>query len=126
MAVSHSACFITFNMHGYNQGVEYLKDLCTYGDVICIQEHWLYPGDLHLLNEIDNEFVCFSCSAMNDTVKKGVMFGRLFGGVAILVRTALAVHTKLIHKSDRFFIIQYFDTLIVNVYMPSKSVKKLH
>ena len=86
-----------FNMHGYHQGIEYLKDLCTYGDVlvICIQEHWLHPGDLHLLNEINTEFVCFSCSTINDSVKKGVMFGHLFGEVAILVRTAVAVHTKI-------------------------------
>ena len=34
---------LTYNMHGYNQGCEFLKEVCSIHlyDVIFIQEHWL-------------------------------------------------------------------------------------
>jgi hypothetical protein len=38
--------FLTYNMHGFNQGHVFLEELCKTNayDVIFIQEHWLPPA----------------------------------------------------------------------------------
>ena len=110
-------------MHGYNQGFLYLKDLCQHADIVFIQEHWLYPSNLHLLDKICTDFVCFSSSAVGELVDKGATIGRPFGGVAVLVRAKVATSCQLICASKRFIIVQYGDMLFVNVYMPCKSVR---
>jgi len=66
--------------------------------------------------------LCFGSSAMTECISKRIMFGRPFGGVAILVGANVAKFCQLIHKSQRFIIVRYSETLLVNVYMPCKSV----
>lgn len=87
--------FLTYNMHGYNQGIHYIKQNCSSADVIFVQEHWLPPCDLHKLQNISDDFICFSSSAMCNVIDRGILVGRPFGGVAILVRSSLARHCKL-------------------------------
>ena len=115
--------FATFNLHGFNQGVQYLKDLCLNTDVIFTQVHWLPPSGLSILDNVYSDFVCFSSSAMGSTVDRGIMSGRPFGSVAIFVRSDLVKHCRLICKAERFIIVCYRDTVFVNVYMPCSSVK---
>ena len=122
MADSQSLRFVTYNMHGFNQGCQYLKHLCTCADIIFIQEHWLYPFNLNLLHDVCPDFVCYSSSAMRDAVDAGIVVGRPFGGVAILVRSSIAVNCRLICEADRYIAVRLFDSVVVDVYMPCKSV----
>ena len=122
MAYSRNIRFTTYNMHGYNQGAEYLKDLCVTSDVIFIQEHWLPPCGLSTLDNICNDFICFRSSAMSSARDRGIISGRPYGGVAILVRSDLAKHCRLIHKAERFIVVCYHKTIFVNVYLPCSSV----
>ena len=115
--------FVTYNMHGFNQGSTLLKELCTCADVIFTQEHWLFPFNLQLMHNISDDFVCYSSSAMGELVDKGAVLGRPYGGVAVLVRAELAAKCRLICKAERFIILKFGDTLLVNVYMPCKSVR---
>jgi len=64
----------------------YLKDLCQHADIVFIKE---YPSNLHLLDNICADFVCFSSSAVGELVDKGAIIGRPFGGVADLVRATI-------------------------------------
>lgn len=121
-AVSNSIRFASYNMHGFLQGNLYLKELRRDTDIIFLQEHWLYPSNLHLLHTISDDFVCFGSSAMTECISKRIMSGRPFGGVATLVGANVAKFCQLIHKSQRFIIVRYSETLLVNVYMPCKSV----
>ena len=122
MAATNCIQLVSYNMHGFCQGNLYLNELCRDADVIFVQEHWLYPSNLHLLNNISDEFVCFGVSAMTELTGKGILSGRPFGGVAILVRSNIAKNCHLVHKSERFVIVRYLDMLLINVYMPCKSV----
>ena len=122
MASSSSFTFVSYNMHGYNQGVHYMKQLCSSADLIFLQEHWLPPSDLHRLQNISDDFICFSSSAMGYAIDRGVLVGRPFGGVAILVRSSLARHCKLLCKTERYIIVKLADSILVNVYMPCASV----
>ena len=72
---------VSYNMHGYNQGSVLLPTLCKDFKIIFIQEHWLLPVDLDKIVEITNdEFVCFSKSAMDNRICRGVLAGRPYGG----------------------------------------------
>ena len=50
-----------------------------------LQEHWLTPANLSKLDDGFPQYLCFGTSAMSSTVESGILYGRPFGGVAILV-----------------------------------------
>jgi len=55
---------------------------------------------------------------MSSTVESGILYGRPFGGVAILVSKHLVSHTQLVFASDRYVIAVVGDMLVVSVYLP--------
>ena len=75
----------TYNMHGFRQGNKRLQELCKVYDIVYIQEHWLAPYNLHDVQAACPDMLCLMSSAMTDVVSKGVLKGRPFGGVGILV-----------------------------------------
>jgi len=62
--------------------------LCKSHDIVCLQEHWLLPGDLSLLCNIHNDFYGFGYSAVD--VSSDMLIGRPYGGTAILYRKNLS------------------------------------
>lgn len=82
-----SLCAVSYNMHGYNQGLSSLLDLCNNDrpDLILLQEHWLSITNLSKF-DIFTEYFCFGSSAMTDRLESGILKGRPFGGVAVLVQ----------------------------------------
>jgi len=90
--------------------------------VVLIQEHWLFPDNLHVLSNIHNDFLYFANSSMEKKLTSGVFRGRPFGGVAILIRKALACCTTLITNVDRLIIVKIGNVYVINVYLPDSSV----
>ena len=82
---------ITYNMHGFNQEKELLKDMCDelLADLFLLQEHWLHPDLLYYLSNLSTAYTCFSSSGMADVVSTQILLGRPFGGVAIMVKNSL-------------------------------------
>lgn len=111
----------SYNLHGIMQGFSYLLSLCNDYDIIYVQEHWLAPFDLNSLDEISNDMICYSSSALCDVIAKGCLKGRPFGGVAIFVKNSLATKTRLIKAATRYIILQHDDTIFINVYLPCKA-----
>jgi len=107
---------LTYNLHGFKQGCEYLKDLSSFCDAIFTPEHWLAPFDLDSLNDVDNN-ICFASSAMDNAISTNCLRGRPIGDLAIYVRNTLN-NVKLIHVSKSYIIVQYEDILLVNLYLP--------
>ena len=105
MATREQLRLVTFNLHGFNQGIHYLHELCLSNDIVLIQEHWLTPFDLNRLHESLPNMLVFTSSAMNDVVTAGVLKGRPFGSVAILVGSKFERHVKLI------YLLSLLDTL---------------
>ena len=35
---------VSYNTHGFNSGLSMLHEMCTFNDIILIQEHWLQIG----------------------------------------------------------------------------------
>ena len=114
----------SFNMHGFNNSSFYLKDLCLVNDIIFVQEHWLLSDQLTKFDAISKEFNFFGVSAMDDICAQGILRGRPFGGVGVLVRKTYSKFISLIgfHYDNRVVAIKlvYGDIriILVGVYFP--------
>lgn len=119
----------TYNMHGYNQGSTFLKEMCTVGsfDIIFIQEHWLGPSNLNKILCISENYVGFGISAMESVLSIDFLRGRPFGGTCILVKKSLSNCCRNIDVFDRAVSVIVCDVLFINAYMPCEdgSVKNL-
>lgn len=69
---------VSYNMHGYNQGMIALKDLIQVKQphVILLQETWLTPTNLDKFGRDFSEYSAFGCSALDDRVSSGPLIGR--------------------------------------------------
>lgn len=121
---------VSYNLYGLNNGRSYLLDLCNDPtiDVIAMQELWLTPSHLDVLNDIHPDFAGFGISAMQNKLKSGIYTGRPFGGVGFLWRRALAKNVSILDSSDDGRCLVITLSLddnsiikIVNVYFPCFS-----
>ena len=119
MVVPDAIRIVSFNMHGFNQGRAAIEDLIIKEkpDVFLLQEHWLTPPNLNKFDVFD-EYFTFGCSAMSKTVEMGMLKGRPFGGVMILIRNNLRTVSETVICCDRYAIVRIADCIIVNVYLP--------
>ena len=91
--------FTTYNLHGFNQGATQLRDLCSTSDsnhIIAVQEHWLAKHDLDKLYNVHDSFQCIAKSTMTNKHESGILVGRPFGGLAILIKKSLHVKINFI------------------------------
>jgi len=109
---------VSYNLHGFNQGYPLLSSLCESFDAILLQEHWLYPNELSLLNDINRDFMSISMSSMGKFLNSGVRHGRPFGGVGILVHKNLLSKFKCVARRERFIAVFIGNVLLLNVYLP--------
>jgi exonuclease III len=113
-----SVKLVTYNMHGMNQGCAMLMELSLSYDVIFCQEHWLLSSQLHKLNDMIDGFYCISVSSMDDACCRGVLRGRPFGGLAILVRDTLCANVQCLKKTERLIAVKIGECVFINVYFP--------
>lgn len=111
---------VSYNMHGFRQGCPAVEDLISAHcpNVILLQEHWLTPANLHKFDRHFSNFFSFGSSAMSKTVESGMLCGRPFGGVMILIDNKLRKVTETIVCDERFAIVRISNVIIVNVYLP--------
>ena len=109
----------SFNLHGLNQGEPSINEIIGdfSPDILFVQEHWLTPDNLMKLSVWDN-FMMFGSSAMLSMVESGPLYGRPYGGVAILVNKRLSSLCNFVSSSDRYIVLANADCLLVNVYLP--------
>ena len=75
---------ITYNYQGLKNSLQDVSDLCQRYDFIFLQETWLFNFELHILSNISHDFEGFGVSSIDDST--GIVRGRPYGGMAILVR----------------------------------------
>ncbi|KAI5631200.1 hypothetical protein NE865_16086 [Phthorimaea operculella] len=74
------------------RSIDGVRELCKTADVIALQETWLLPHDIPILDTIDSDFAYTGNSAVD--LSAGPLIGRPYGGVALLWR-------KNVFKSNR-------------------------
>src|SRR2546425_1110466 len=91
---------VTYNLHGFNQGLPYLNDLLCHNDILRVQEHWLSSADGQKLNNLNNHFSVISSFAVDSVLSRGILRGRPFGGLAIFIRSDIIKKLACICVSD--------------------------
>ena len=76
------------------------------------------PSDLERLAGVDCKFTSISSSAMENTIGRGILRGRPFVGVAILVGNRLMHCLNILAKLDRIIAIKVANCVLINVYFP--------
>ena len=69
--VRYSLSVCSYNMHGFNQEVHFLKQNIDLHDMWCLQEHCLYPSAVADFNDINTDYVYNEiCDVNDDNVRK--------------------------------------------------------
>ena len=74
--------FCSYNCRSLKSSLRDVHNLCKLYDVVLLQEHWLLPFELDMLNDINSDFMAFGVSAVN--ISEDILKGRPYGGTAIL------------------------------------------
>jgi len=112
----------SFNCRSVKNSFIELKELCNRCDFVFLQEHWLLPFELSLLNDIHVEFLGTGQSSVD--LSEGVLIGRPYGGTAILYKKSFSHYVQHIETFDPRLTAVKFDTnigpiLFVCAYMPN-------
>ena len=113
--------FSSYNCKSFKRNIGGVARLCEVSDVVFLQEHWLFPSDISLLNNVHSDYLSYGISSIDPS--DGLLLGRPFGGVAVLWRNSLAPHVKPIsYDDDRLVglecIIGERKMLFLGVYLP--------
>ena len=97
-----------------------IAELCSTCDILLLQETWLLPFDLGVLDSLSNDFCSHSISAVDISRP---LIGRPYGGVSIMWQKNIGAICKIITYDDvRLLGIQVTfpgrEFLLLNVYLP--------
>ena len=68
----------SYNCQSFKRNTGGISRLCNMADILFLQEHWLFPSDLPLLNNVHNDFMSYGISAIDPS--DGLISGRPYGG----------------------------------------------
>ena len=115
----------SYNCRGVNaMKIDYISELMTDCEILCLQEHWLLDEGLTLMEHQLKTIHVFGKSGMD---AKRLLVGRPFGGCAVLVKKSLQCTVSPVDTSSRrlFSCIFHFPNgssfLLHNVYMPTDT-----
>ena len=94
---------------------------CEVADIVLLQETWLFTHELSILSTIHPEFEGMGVSTIDSS--SGIISGRPFGGVALLIRKKMRQYCNFVFYDDpRITGLQIkclYDSLhLLNVYLP--------
>lgn len=122
MTASRSFSVSSFNCRSVKSSVSEVRELCNVSDLVFLQEHWLLPNELGMLNNLHPDFVAFSKSAVD--ISQNILIGRPYGGTAILFKKEFSNCVTCIDTYDSRicalrFVSNIGPILFVCVYMPA-------
>ena len=77
----------SFSCQSLKSSSSELRTICDSYDIVFLQETWLAKFELHMLNNVHEHFSGLGTSSFDSG--NGLLYGRPFGGVAILWRKVL-------------------------------------
>ena len=112
MAINFDLRIILFNMRDFHHGypvVENLIDEIIKPDSLLLQEHWLTPVNLYKFDSCFSNYFSFGSSVICGCLESGMLRGRPFGGVMVLINENLRRHTTTIHCEERLAVIKVYN-----------------
>ena len=74
MASLRDISVCSFNCRGFKNSLHTIHELCNNHDIVLLQEHWLLPCDLALLNTVHSDFLSTGLSAVD--ISSNILVGR--------------------------------------------------
>jgi len=123
VTVMHGLRICTYNCRSLKNSLQDIISLCDSHDLICLQETWLLPSELHLLSNIHSDFFGVGTSAVD--MGSDVLVGRPYGGTAILYRKSICNSISIFPVSNVCIAGVTIKTedgpvLLLTVYMPTE------
>jgi len=115
----------SFNCRGLKGSTTNLTLLAPSFDIICLQETWLMPNELHCLNKLIPNMCGFGVSAVDPSV--GLLHGRPYGGISCLWNKSLSYDVQCLYSGyDWLVAISLANSngnsfTVINVYFPCDS-----
>ena len=111
---------ISFNCCGVSSKLPVIKELCDNNDIVVLQETWLLPHNISILESVHEEFSAHSTSAVDCTE---ALVGKPFGGISILWRNSIGRDIKIVSHEDKRMMgieisIDDRTLYVLNVYLP--------
>ena len=112
----------SYNCRSIRNSLQDVIQLYGNHDIICLQEHWLLPCDLHMLQTVHKDFNSIGYSSVD--LGADMLVKRPYGGTAILYKKCFARAIQIVPcDNSRVTIIKItFNKLqfaIFSVYMPT-------
>ena len=110
----------SYNCNGVRSKLPMIGDLCDKSDLVLLQETWLFPTDLTLLDSVHGDF----CSASQSSIDmENFIVGRPFGGLSILWRKCLEPFVSVLDFQDArlsgvSICTSEYNVLFIKVYLP--------
>ena len=113
-------------MQSVKGNMAYLKQLLKRLDICCLQEHWLFHPEQHILQAINTNMTVVSKCVDDDNPELSMIARRGYGGVAILWRKEIDDKIKELEDGNNRIIVIQLETdtkplCLINVYMPSDN-----
>ena len=54
----------SYNCRSFKNSVADIVKLCDTHDIVCFQEYWLLPNELHNLNSVHSDFMILVCQLL--------------------------------------------------------------
>ena len=118
---------ITYNCKGLKyRNYMYINKLYDKNDILFLQEHWLFPSEFKIINDIIPEADFHFVSAMNDN---DLLSGRPYGGVGIIFKKNKNILFKpIVTQSKRICaldcVVNDNKFLLLSIYMPCNTPDK--
>lgn len=111
---------LSYNMHGFRQGITELQSLIDNLalDIIFVQEHWQVSATLEVFSRHFPGYLFFGTSACFSIGNNLIPHGRPSGGLGVLVNCNYAGVTKFLSSTDRVLIILVGQFMFINIYLP--------
>ena len=115
---------LSFNCFSVKNKLPIIKNMCDSNDIVFLQETWLMPHELGLLDNIHKDFNAHSISSVD--VHSAVHVGRPHGGLSILWRKDMDSVCNIVNFDDHRILgimltRHNFKFLLINVYLPFYS-----
>jgi len=101
MTMNDDNCLLSvcsFNCRSLKLNEIVISDLCSHHDIVLLQEHWLMPHELYMLNQIHSDFSGTGISAIDTSLD--VVCGRPHGGTAILFRKSIETNISIVASNN--------------------------
>jgi exonuclease III len=125
-SLASSTKLTSWNISGVKHDTCFLNESLSNCDILCLQEHWLYPDTLSFLDTIHLDFYSWGRCAKDLDIDATSRRG--FGGIAFYWRKHLNVSIDVLSDlgNDRIAVLKVKlmngnYIYIVNVYLPTAS-----